>query len=275
MRKSILAMAVLGIALAGCKNEAQQAPAQLSSDEQREAYAVGMYIGEKVKDVVDENRGVDPNFDVDLYLRGITDTVKGDMQMSQEDAKAVFLALQKEVREYKRAEQQRQREENLAKAHAFMEENKSKEGIQVTESGLQYRVLKEGDGESPDKLDRVSVFYKGTLTDGAVFDQTEPDKPRQFQVNRLVKGWTEALQLMKKGEKIELFVPPELGYGNQDRSRIPPNSVLVFELELVDIAKREAPKSPSRLLSSRWLAPARIAWLYLRCCSTSAVTCSV
>ncbi|WP_026160479.1 FKBP-type peptidyl-prolyl cis-trans isomerase [Teredinibacter turnerae] len=242
MRKSILAMAVLGIALAGCKNEAQQAPAQLSSDEQREAYAVGMYIGEKVKDVVDENRGVDPNFDVDLYLRGITDTVKGDMQMSQEDAKAVFLALQKEVREYKRAEQQRQREENLAKAHAFMEENKSKEGIQVTESGLQYRVLKEGDGESPDKLDRVSVFYKGTLTDGAVFDQTEPDKPRQFQVNRLVKGWTEALQLMKKGEKIELFVPPELGYGNQDRSRIPPNSVLVFELELVDIAKREAPK---------------------------------
>lgn len=234
-------MAVFGVVLTGCNSDSSQTPNKPTSEAQKNAYAVGMYIGEKVKDVADENVEVNPDFDVEMYLQGIRDSVKGQPQMAEADAKALFIELQKQVREQKRVEQQRVRDENMAKAQAFLEENKTKEGVQVTDSGLQYRVIKEGTGPSPARADRVSVLYKGSLVDGSVFDSTSNGEPRQFQVNRLVKGWTEALQLMKEGSKYELYLPPELGYGAQDRSKIPANSVLVFELELLKVIPREEP----------------------------------
>ena len=134
--------------------------------------------------------------------------------------------------------------ENKAAGEKFLEENKAKEGVVTTESGLQYKVITEGKGQVPTSTDRVKVHYKGTLIDGTEFDSSYSRKdkdgnpqPSTFRANQVIKGWTEALTMMPIGSKWELYIPQELAYGSQDTGTIPPFSTLIFEVELLSIEK--------------------------------------
>ncbi|MBQ9339524.1 MAG: FKBP-type peptidyl-prolyl cis-trans isomerase [Paludibacteraceae bacterium] len=125
-----------------------------------------------------------------------------------------------------------------SEGEAFLEANKLKDGIVVTESGLQYEVLKEGKGPKPSATDRVKVHYHGTLIDGTVFDSSvERGEPITFGLNQVIKGWTEGVQLMPVGSKYRFFIPQELGYGGREAGKIPPYSTLIFEVELLGIEK--------------------------------------
>ena len=123
-----------------------------------------------------------------------------------------------------------------AKPEDFLAENGKKEEVTTTESGLQYEVLEEGDGAQPTRQDQVTVHYKGELLDGTVFDSSyDRGEPATFPLNRVIPGWTEGVQLMKVGAKYKFYIPPELGYGSRDQGKIPPNSTLIFQVELLSI----------------------------------------
>jgi FKBP-type peptidyl-prolyl cis-trans isomerase FklB len=125
---------------------------------------------------------------------------------------------------------------NLSESKNFLAANGKKEGIKIQPSGLQYKVLTEGSGKIPKAEDTVTVHYKGTLIDGREFDSSyKRGNPATFQVKGVIKGWTEALQLMREGSKWQLFIPPELGYGERGSGSIPPNSTLIFEVELLTV----------------------------------------
>jgi FKBP-type peptidyl-prolyl cis-trans isomerase FklB len=127
-------------------------------------------------------------------------------------------------------------EENLAAGKAFLAGNAKKEGVRTLPGGLQYRVIKEGSGKTPELNDTVKVHYRGTLIDGTEFDSSyRRGKPATFRVAGVIAGWTEALQLMKEGARWQIFIPPELGYGDKRTQKIEPNSTLIFELELISV----------------------------------------
>ena len=127
-------------------------------------------------------------------------------------------------------------EKNYTLGKDFLEKNAKKDGVITTSSGLQYKVLKEGDGDSPKETDKVEVHYHGTLIDGTVFDSSvDRGESITFPVNGVIPGWVEALQLMKTGAKYKLFIPSELAYGNRGQGKIGPNSTLIFEVELISI----------------------------------------
>ncbi|HWU43703.1 MAG TPA: FKBP-type peptidyl-prolyl cis-trans isomerase, partial [Bdellovibrio sp.] len=155
------------------------------------------------------------------------------------DMQAAMMKLQ----EMAMKKQQEQADKNAKSGKDFMDKNKTAAGVKTTASGLQYITEKEGTGASPKKEDVVKVHYKGTLMNGEQFDSSyDRGQPAEFPVGGVIPGWTEALQLMKVGGKAKLFIPPELAYGPQGRPGIPPNSVLIFEVELMDIVKADAGK---------------------------------
>ena len=124
----------------------------------------------------------------------------------------------------------------MSPGEAYMKRNGQQSGVQTTASGLQYEVLRSGSGKSPGPTSNVVTHYTGTFIDGSVFDSSvERGIPAEFPVNRVIAGWTEALQMMKEGDKWRLVIPPELAYGSQGAASIPPNSVLVFEVELIEV----------------------------------------
>jgi FKBP-type peptidyl-prolyl cis-trans isomerase FkpA/FKBP-type peptidyl-prolyl cis-trans isomerase FklB len=169
--------------------------------------------------------------------QALKDASTGKNEMSKEEMQAAMMKLQ----EMAMKKQQESADENSKKGKEFLEKNKSATGVKTTTSGLQYITEKEGTGASPSKEDVVKVHYKGTLTNGEQFDSSyDRGQPAEFPVGGVIPGWTEALQLMKVGGKAKLFIPPELAYGPSGRPGIPPNSVLIFEVELMDIVKAKA-----------------------------------
>jgi FKBP-type peptidyl-prolyl cis-trans isomerase len=200
-------------------------PAQLKDQKDKFSYAVGLNIGMNFKR---QNIDVNP----DAILAGMKDGISGKPQMTMDQIKGTMTAFEKDM-------QQKQTEagkKNAADADKFLAENKTKEGVKTTASGLQYKVMKEGTGAQPKAADTVTVNYRGTLTDGTEFDSSyKRNEPATFPVAGVIKGWTEALQLMKVGSKYQLFIPPNLAYGEQGRPGIPPNSMLIFEVELMDV----------------------------------------
>ncbi|MCP3900346.1 MAG: FKBP-type peptidyl-prolyl cis-trans isomerase, partial [Desulfobacteraceae bacterium] len=154
--------------------------------------------------------------------------------------KEALLAFQEHIRAKQREELLKQSKENKAEGEAFLKENKKKEGVITLESGLQYKIIKQGKGKSPKPEDNVKCHYKGTSIDGAEFDSSyKRGQPAVFQLNRVIKGWTDALQLMKEGGKWELYIPSDLAYGDRQAGPIKPGSTLIFEVELISIEKAE------------------------------------
>ena len=163
---------------------------------------------------------------------------KQDSKLSDAEMKQAIQKFQVKARQNAQQKKMEEGQSNQKKGEAFLEENKNKEGVQVTESGLQYKVLKEGSGESPGEGDEVRVDYEGTLIDGTVFDSSyERGEPATFPLNRVIPGWTEGLQLMKEGAKYQFVIPGDLAYGQNPppRSPIGANETLIFEVELREV----------------------------------------
>lgn len=209
-----------------------QEKAELKDQKDKESYSLGYQFGQNMK-----QQAVDLNLEV--YTAGIQDALgEKPARMTPEEMRATVAAFSQRLKSAHEKAMQEQAVKNLAESKAFFEENKKKEGIKALPSGLQYKALKEGSGKSPKATDTVTVQYRGTLMNGTEFDSSySRGKPETFPANRVIRGWAEALQLMKEGSKWQLFIPPELGYGERGQGRIPPNSALVFEVELLSIAE--------------------------------------
>ncbi len=179
-------------------------------------------------------------FDYSIFFGAMNEAMAG------EETKVDMIEGGKIVRAYINERREQMGEENLAKAEDFLAKNKEKEGIVTTETGLQYEVIEEGEGESPALTDRVKVHYHGTLLNGEVFDSSiDKGVPATFNVNGVVKGWTEVLQIMKPGAKYKLYVPPSLGYGPRGSRSIGPNELLTFDIELLEIVQAPPPPPPA------------------------------
>ncbi len=205
----------------GCEKKAK-----LDSDMGKVSYAIGQQIGNNMKSQQIE-------IDAETLAASIKDATTGkESKMKPEEMQAALQKLQEGIMKKQTADA----EKNKAAADAFMAKNKTEPNVKSTASGLQYVIEKEGTGKSPKATDTVTAHYKGTLTDGKVFDSSyDRGQPAEFPLANVIKGWTEGLQLMKVGGKAKFFIPPELGYGPAARQGIPANSALVFEVELIAV----------------------------------------
>lgn len=204
---------------------------KLDTDVKKASYTIGQQFGKNLKDQ-------NITLDADALAMALKDVAEDKNQMTQEEMQQALIKMQ----EIATSKSKETADKNKAEAASFLEKNKSAEGVKVTASGLQYIMETEGTGKTPSKTDQVKVHYKGTLTNGEVFDSSyDRGEPAVFPVGGLIPGWTEALQMLKVGSKVKLFIPPELAYGESGRPKIPPNSVLVFEMELLDIVAAAAP----------------------------------
>ena len=213
----------------------------LKTQKDKASYAIGLNIGKSMhKDSVD----VDPN----ILLRGMKDGLAGAKPLlTDEEAKAAMVALQADLRKKGEEKMLVQGEANKKQGDAFLAENKSKDGVVTLPSGLQYKILKEGTGPKPTATDTVVCNYKGTLLDNTEFDSSyKRGQPATFPVSGVIKGWTEALQLMPVGSKWELFIPADLAYGARGGpgGGIGPNATLVFEVELESIQPKADVQTP-------------------------------
>jgi FKBP-type peptidyl-prolyl cis-trans isomerase len=214
----------------------------LQTQKDKASYAIGLNIGRSMhKDSVD----VDPN----ILLRGMQDGLTGAKPLLTDDeVRATMVSLQTDVRKRQEEKMQALSEANKTQGEAFLAENKTKEGVVTLPSGLQYKILTEGTGPKPVATDTIVCNYKGTLLDNTEFDSSyKRGQPLTIQVNGVIKGWTEALQLMPVGSKWQLFIPPDLGYGTRGGpgGGIGPNATLVFEVELMSIQPKAEVKPPS------------------------------
>lgn len=225
IRLILLGFFAFTLLLAGCNPKPKTLKDQVS-------YTIGAQFGKSL-------RSQKLDLDAKLVAKGIVDGINGEkIRMSDEEMQAAMMKLaeekQKEVRDEAAV--------NKKKVDAFLAENRQDEDVKTTKSGLQYKVIEEGTGPSPKYEQVVVVNYKGTLIDGSEFDSSyKRNMPAEFPVKGVIPGWTEGLQLMKKGGKTIFYVPPELAYGDRPRQNIPPNSVLIFDVELLDV--KNAPQA--------------------------------
>lgn len=201
------------------------------SYEEKISYTMGYEMGEYVRSMSNDMQEQE-------FLLGIKDAWGEEKaKLSSEQMIEVKKKFAQKMQEAQERQLTELKEKNLVEGQAFLKKNKGEKGVAVTKSGLQYKVLNEGSGELVTEQDIVTVNYKGTFIDGTEFDSTEKHgKPVQLQVNQVIPGWTEALQMMRPGSKLRIVIPPALAYGEQGAPPvIEPNSVLVFEVELLSI----------------------------------------
>ncbi|MGJ8725982.1 MAG: FKBP-type peptidyl-prolyl cis-trans isomerase [Roseibacillus sp.] len=211
----------------------------LETDTQKASYLIGRNIGESMK-----ADGLE--LDLDLLHAGLKEASAGtESQIADADAQAVMMKFQQEVQAKQQAAAAAAAAENAAAGKAFLDENGKREGVTTTESGLQYEVLTAAEGDKPAAADTVKVHYHGTLTDGTVFDSSvDRGQPIDFPLNGVIKGWTEGVQLMSVGSKFKFTIPSDLAYGERGSPpKIGPGATLVFEVELLEITKAEAPEA--------------------------------
>jgi len=209
---------------------AQDAPA-LKSQKEKLSYALGMDLGNQFRKQATD---VDPA----LLYQGLKDALAGGKTLlTEEEARAAIAVLQNELAKKQAEAAKILAEKNKKEGEAFLAANKGKEGVVVLPSGLQYKILKQGEGPKPAADDTVVCHYRGTLVDGTEFDSSyKRNQPVPFVVKGVIKGWTEALQLMTVGSRWQLWIPAELAYGERARGNIiGPNSTLIFEVELISI----------------------------------------
>jgi FKBP-type peptidyl-prolyl cis-trans isomerase FklB len=230
LRVMVAALFVLAAGSAG----AQEKPV-LKDQKEKISYIIGIEIGGNFKK---QSIDIDP----DILSRGIQDGLSGAKPLlSEQEAREVMTAFEKEMRSRQQAAQKAAGEKNKKEGEAFLAENKKKAGVKTLPSGLQYRVIKAGTGKKPAATDTVTTHYRGTLIDGTEFDSSyKRGKPATFPVNGVIPGWTEALQLMEEGAKWQLFIPSNLAYAERGAGRvIGPHATLIFEVELISIQEKK------------------------------------
>jgi len=237
MKRSMVALLGLGLVVGSALGQApKEAPAPksagpaLKTAEQQVGYGIGLDLGRKLK-------AQEINVDPEVIIRGLRDGLAGRAEFSDEQLRQV-------TQTYVQGLMTRRAEKGQKEADAFLAANAKKPGVVSLPSGLQYKVVKEGTGAVPKATDTVSVNYKGTLLDGSVFDASERHGgPASFQVNQVIPGWQEALQKMRVGSKWQLFVPSKLAYGPRGTpdGSIPPNSTLIFDVELLKVGGQAQP----------------------------------
>lgn len=231
-----------GAAAAGTSaSKTQAAPLVLKTDSQKISYAIGMGLGKNIKrDAIE----VDPA----ILLRGLKDAMSGNkLLLTDEEAKAAITALNTKVRAKEEEKAKVAALENKMKGDAFLAQNKTKPGVVTLPSGLQYKIISQGTGPRPTADDTIKCNYRGTLVDGAEFDSSyKRGEPIKIPVGQVIKGWTEAIELMPVGSKWELYIPSDLAYGERGApgSPIAPNSTLIFEVELLSIEPKQPKEAP-------------------------------
>ena len=230
--KTLLVL-IVALSVFACSNTAQN-KADLKTHIDSVSYAIGCYFGSQIKD--DTISGIQK----DKVNEGFKAVVFGDKPaFTKEQIRSLLQAFGAEMQRKSQEASMKQAEGEKQKGQAFLEENKKKSGIKVTASGLQYEVIKEGTGDSPKATDEVTVHYKGTLLDGKTFDSSyDRNEPAKFVLNQVIPGWTEGVQLMKKGGKYKFYIPSNLAYGDQAVRGIPGGSTLTFEVELIDFVSK-------------------------------------
>lgn len=203
----------------------------MKSNREKVSYCIGLETGKNLKNQFKD-------LDKQLLIQGFEDAL-GDRTppLSREEIHSIMTALYEQVQRQQREYVVQVAENNKKQSETFLEQNKQNPGIVTLPSGLQYKVISSGNGPSPTMLDAVTCHYRGTLLDGTVFDSTyESGKPTSFPMNRVIPGWSEALKMMKVGDKWQVFIPPYLAYGDAGYGpQIQPNSTLIFEMELLNI----------------------------------------
>lgn len=229
MRNSVLFMALIGVM-------ATPALAQdLESEEGKLGYSIGYEFGNELR-----------SYDIDIELEAVFEAVRDsynqqDPQVEVDEMRQLMVALQEKIRQERMQEFQQLAEENQVKAEEFLEENRDRNGIVVLPSGVQYRVIEEGEGDRPSTDDVVTVHYRGSKINGREFDSSfRRGTPAVFQVNSVIEGWQEVLPLMREGDTWQVFLPPELAFGVRgDPPIIGPNEALKFDIQLVQIGEPE------------------------------------
>jgi len=231
MQSVLAALALVG--LIGC-SPAGDEKVKLETQHDKVSYAIGLSVG---KNLTRDSIKIAP----DAFLRGVMDAGADSSArlMSDGELQSTMMAFQDSLRRKQEDQARVAGEEQMTKGAAFLAENGKKPGVVTLPSGLQYRVITEGKGKKPTANSTVTTNYRGRLIDGIEFDSSyKRGQPAQFPVGGVIRGWTEALQLMKEGSKWELCVPPELGYGPSGAGGvIPPNATLIFEVELISVDK--------------------------------------
>jgi FKBP-type peptidyl-prolyl cis-trans isomerase FkpA len=225
----VAAAVAMTLALAGCNGNGDAAApeTQLQDDRAKASYSLGYRFAENV------HRQFDDEIENEAFMSGVRDSLAGgDPQVDDAEAERVLMAMM----EARQATMAGDALRNLEEGLSFLEQNAQRAEVTALESGLQYEVLEAAEGPRPDADDVVTTHYEGRLIDGTVFDSSyERGEPASFPLNRVIPGWTEALQLMSPGAKYRLFVPPHLAYGDRPAGSIPPNSTLIFDVELLEI----------------------------------------
>ncbi|WP_423823256.1 FKBP-type peptidyl-prolyl cis-trans isomerase [Salinisphaera sp. SPP-AMP-43] len=220
---------------ASSQNGGDNASGQFANQQAKRSYALGMDIGNSLKDLP-------MDVDLDQLTQGVRDVVGGgDTKLTQTQLQQVMQGVVSDMEAAQKQKQKQQSVANLKAGQKFLAENKKKDGVKTLDDGLQYKVITKGDGPSPDANDSVTVDYTGKLIDGTVFDSSEKrGKPVTFPVNAVIPGWTEALQLMHPGGEYKLFIPPDLAYGERGAgSQIGPNETLIFDVKLISVDKNK------------------------------------
>ena len=240
--KSVLTAMTMGVSmfLFGCNNGGQQAQTAQATkstmtitNESPELEKVGYSLGYMM---AEGNKGQVDDLNLDAFETGFRDGYEEkESALTQEQMQQVLVSYQEKKQAELIKEMEAKAASNKEEGQKFLAENKTKEGVQTTDSCLQYKVVKEGTGASPKATDMVKVHYEGKLIDGTVFDSSyERGEPIEFPLNQVIPGWTEGVQLMKKGAEYELYIPSDLAYGETGTPGIEPNSVLIFKVELLD-----------------------------------------
>jgi FKBP-type peptidyl-prolyl cis-trans isomerase len=220
---------------------ASNQPSPFKDQKEKIGYAIGMFLANRVRPQA-------ADFDANSVAQGLKDGLSGGKTlMTEEESTATLNQWQTEMKAKQEQQMQQQADANKKEGDAFLAANKTKEGVVTTPSGLQYKVLTQGTGPKPTASDTVVCNYKGTLINGKEFDSSyKRGEPAEFPVGGVIKGWTEALQLMPVGSKYQLFIPPDLAYGTRGAGAdIGPNATLIFEVELISIKGKDKPAIPA------------------------------
>ena len=229
-----------GVMLALLTGSACAEPKELKSEKERLSYSMGVATGMQMKRQAVE-------VDADVFAKGLKDAVSGGtLMMTEQQVQETLMKFQQDMAAKQAEKTKQQAEKNKKEGETFLAENKKKEGVKTLPSGLQYKVITEGTGKMPKETDTVTTHYRGTLIDGTEFDSSHKrGQPATFAVKGVIKGWTEALQLMKEGSKWQLFIPSELAYGERGAGQtIGPYATLIFDIELISIQENADKTGP-------------------------------